>query len=136
MVEDEQARQEAMERAAKARSMEEALEAAKADSDEKKPKNKKFNRRFPASKRHKNNLKARGDRRQRHSITDGIKQVKAGKAAKFDESMELHLKLGVDGKKADQQVRDRDIVAFFGRRRVATGIYEIGFAHATTLRPG
>lgn len=105
MADDEQARQEAMERANKARSMEEALEAAKADTEEKKPKKKKFNRRFPTSKRHKNNLKARGDRKERRAIPDAIKAVKAGKAAKFDESMELHLKLGVDGKKADQQVR-------------------------------
>ncbi|MFH0853973.1 MAG: 50S ribosomal protein L1 [bacterium] len=40
-----------------------------------------------------------------YSIAEAAKLIKDGKKAKFDESIEVHLKLGIDTKKGDQQIR-------------------------------
>lgn len=39
------------------------------------------------------------------SITDAIAKVKQSASAKFDESVEVHVRLGIDPNKSDQQVR-------------------------------
>ena len=44
----------------------------------------------------------------KHELVDveaAIKQIKAFENAKFDETVEMHFRLGVDGRHADQQVR-------------------------------
>ena len=44
----------------------------------------------------------------KHELVDvetAVKQLKAFKDAKFDETVEMHFRLGVDGRHADQQVR-------------------------------
>lgn len=107
MAEDseDQHRQEAIERAQAAKSAQAAIDAAAADTAEKKPKGKRYNKRFKPSKRYKGALKARGERLAKHDFETAIKLVKGFKAAKFDESMELHITLGVDPKKSDQQIR-------------------------------
>ncbi|MFH1030299.1 MAG: 50S ribosomal protein L1 [bacterium] len=45
------------------------------------------------------------EQKKLYSIDEAVKLVKEGKKAKFDESVEIHLKLGIDTKKGDQQVR-------------------------------
>jgi large subunit ribosomal protein L1 len=40
-----------------------------------------------------------------YTIEEAMAIVKAGKIAKFDESVEVHIKLAIDPKKGDQQVR-------------------------------
>src|SRR5437773_7641632 len=40
-----------------------------------------------------------------YSIEEAVPLVQKAKFAKFDETVEVHLRLGVDGKHADQQVR-------------------------------
>lgn len=45
------------------------------------------------------------DRFKVYSLEEGIALVKECKLAKFDESIELHVKLNVDVKKTDQQIR-------------------------------
>ena len=40
-----------------------------------------------------------------YEVKEGIELAIKNASAKFDESMELHIKLGVDGRNADQQVR-------------------------------
>ena len=40
-----------------------------------------------------------------YALEEAIALVKAGKVAKFDESVEVHIKLSIDPKKGDQQVR-------------------------------
>lgn len=83
-----------------------AIEAASAASaSEKKVKGKKWNRTFKPSKRYKAQLNRRGIRTEKRSISDALKLLKEFKGAKFDESMEIHIKLGVNPKKSDQQVR-------------------------------
>jgi large subunit ribosomal protein L1 len=46
-----------------------------------------------------------GDRLATHPIDEAVKLVKANAKAKFDESVELAVNLGVDPRHADQQVR-------------------------------
>ncbi len=46
-----------------------------------------------------------GDRDATHALTDAVKLVKANATAKFDESIEIAVNLGVDPRHADQQVR-------------------------------
>jgi large subunit ribosomal protein L1 len=51
-------------------------------------------------------VKARsGDRNAVHPLAEAIKLVKANASAKFDESVEIAVNLGVDPRHADQQVR-------------------------------
>jgi len=40
-----------------------------------------------------------------YSITEAMAEVKKNAKAKFDESIEVHVRLGIDPKKSDQQVR-------------------------------
>jgi large subunit ribosomal protein L1 len=51
--------------------------------------------------------KARGqvDRAKFYSVADAVKAVKANATAKFDETIEIAMNLGVDPRHADQQVR-------------------------------
>ena len=46
-----------------------------------------------------------GDRSKTHSIDEAVAAVKANAKAKFDESVEISVNLGVDPRHADQQVR-------------------------------
>ena len=46
-----------------------------------------------------------GDRDATHSVAEAIKLVKANAKAKFDETIEISVNLGVDPRHADQQVR-------------------------------
>ncbi|MDP3660294.1 50S ribosomal protein L1 [Phenylobacterium sp.] len=46
-----------------------------------------------------------GDRAVNHALNDAVKLVKANATAKFDESIEIAVNLGVDPRHADQQVR-------------------------------
>jgi large subunit ribosomal protein L1 len=46
-----------------------------------------------------------GDRNALHGLPDAVKLVKANAKAKFDESVEIAVNLGVDPRHADQQVR-------------------------------
>ncbi|MCL2846187.1 MAG: 50S ribosomal protein L1 [Firmicutes bacterium] len=45
------------------------------------------------------------DRAKMYSADDAMKLVIENATSKFDESVELHVRLGVDGRQADQQVR-------------------------------
>src|ERR1700761_7572 len=46
-----------------------------------------------------------GDFTKLHSVDDAVKLVKTNAKAKFDESIEISVNLGVDPRHADQQVR-------------------------------
>ncbi|EJL38423.1 ribosomal protein L1 [Caulobacter sp. AP07] len=46
-----------------------------------------------------------GDRESAHAVSEAIALVKANAKAKFDESVEISINLGVDPRHADQQVR-------------------------------
>ena len=45
------------------------------------------------------------DRSKLYDVEEGVAIVKKGAAAKFDETIELHIRTGCDGRHADQQIR-------------------------------
>lgn len=45
------------------------------------------------------------ERNKLYSVQEAFALIKEGKIAKFDESVEVHVRLGVDTKKGDQQIR-------------------------------
>lgn len=46
------------------------------------------------------------DRQKRYDLNEAIKLLKSLPAPKFDETVEIHFNLGVDPRKADQQIRN------------------------------
>ncbi len=50
-------------------------------------------------------LKASIDPKKTYSAAEAIEMVKKGASTKFDSSIEVHVRLGIDSKKSDQQVR-------------------------------
>lgn len=60
--------------------------------------------RRPASRRHLDNKK-KVDRNVKYSLEDGVALLKQIKDTKFDESIEIVMKLGIDPRKSDQLVR-------------------------------
>src|SRR5258706_14695299 len=56
-------------------------------------------------KQHKRAQAFTGDRGAIHAVTEAVKLVKANAKAKFDETVEIAVNLGVDPRHADQQVR-------------------------------
>jgi len=57
-----------------------------------------------ASKRHRKNVEL-VDKTKAYPLAEAVGVLKKAAPAKFNETVELHIKLGVDPKKADQQVR-------------------------------
>jgi large subunit ribosomal protein L1 len=59
---------------------------------------------MPHGKRY-NNLKKKTDGTKTYAIPDAVNQVKQLASAKFDESIDIAINLGIDPKKADQAIR-------------------------------
>jgi len=58
------------------------------------------------SKRYKA-IKANVEPQKQYGLREALELCKANATAKFNESVELHVRLGVDPRQADQQVRER-----------------------------
>lgn len=52
-----------------------------------------------------NQAKALVDKTKTYTISDAVALAKKAATAKYDEAMELHVRLGIDASKSDQQVR-------------------------------
>ena len=50
------------------------------------------------------------DKTQTYDVAEAVKNVKSFANAKFDETVEMHIRLGVDGRHADQQVRGATVL--------------------------
>ena len=50
------------------------------------------------------------DKTQTYSVAEAVSLAKKTSSAKFDETVELHIRLGVDGRHADQQVRGATVL--------------------------
>jgi large subunit ribosomal protein L1 len=57
------------------------------------------------------------------SITDAIVKVKQSAVAKFDESVEAHIRLAIDPKKSDQQVRGTAELPYGTGRKVKIAVF-------------
>ena len=61
------------------------------------------------SKRYKE-LISKFDKTETFEVKEAVKKVKELSSAKFDETIEMHIRLGVDGRHADQQVRGATVL--------------------------
>jgi large subunit ribosomal protein L1 len=77
------------------------------------------------SKRYKQALTS-FDRQKRFDLDEAIKTMKAYPAAKFDESVEIHFNLGVDPRKADQQIRNSIVLPFGTGKTVRVLVFAEG----------
>ena len=50
------------------------------------------------------------EKTQTYDVAEAVKNVKSFANAKFDETVEMHIRLGVDGRHADQQVRGATVL--------------------------
>lgn len=98
----------------------------------------------PPSKRFKSNLQILGaDLMKLYELEEGLNLLKKFKNVKFDESVEVHIKLGIDASKSDQQIRgtfvfphgigqEKRVIAFaegaLAEQAKAAGALEVGGA--------
>ena len=66
------------------------------------------------------------DRKVLYNSSDALKLVGESAFAKFDESVELHIKLGVDGRRADQQVRGAVILPHGTGKKIRVLVFAKG----------
>ena len=73
------------------------------------------------------------DKNTLYEAADGMALICKTASAKFDETVELHVKLGVDSRHADQQVRGAIVKA---KPASAKGQYIRSCVAASTMGPG
>jgi len=66
------------------------------------------------------------DRQKRFELDEAIKTMKSLPASKFDESVEIHFNLGVDPRKADQQIRNSMVLPFGTGKTVRVMVFAEG----------
>ncbi len=66
------------------------------------------------------------DRNVQYDVEDAIKLVKKTSTAKFDETIEAHIRLGVDGRHADQQVRGAVVLPHGTGKKVRVLVFAKG----------
>jgi len=71
-------------------------------------------------------LRAKVDRSKSYSIDDALKLVKETATAKFDESVDLAVNLGVDAKKSDQTVRGSVVLPAGIGKKVRVAVFAQG----------
>ena len=68
------------------------------------------------------------DREKTYGLTEAVKLVKESASAKFDETVELHLRTGADPRHADQQVRGVAVLPHGVGKRVRVVVFTDGEA--------
>ena len=75
------------------------------------------------------------DRAALYDVADAISIVKKNASAKFDETVELHIRTGCDGRHADQQILS--LIHIFGRKCRLPALVEFSQVHCVQrLRSG
>lgn len=72
------------------------------------------------------NIKSKLDLKKKYSIEEAVKILKEVSNAKFDETFEIHIKLGIDPKKADQTVRGTVNLPHGTGKKVRVGVIAKG----------
>ena len=80
-------------------------------------------------------LAASFDRTKLHDVVEATATVKRNATAKFDETVEIHVRLGVDPKKSDQNVRGTVLLPHGTGRTVRVIAFAKGDKRATRKRP-
>ncbi len=66
------------------------------------------------------------DRQKRYDLDEAIRTLKSFPAPKFDESVEMHFNLGVDPRKAEQQIRNSIVLPFGTGKTVRVLVFAEG----------
>ncbi len=66
------------------------------------------------------------DKEKLYDLKEAVELVKKTSTAKFDETIELHLKLGVDSRHADQQVRNTVVLPIGTGKEVVVAVFAKG----------
>ncbi|MCE3038783.1 50S ribosomal protein L1 [Helicobacter anatolicus] len=72
------------------------------------------------------NLLSKFDNTQLYSLENGVKTVKSLASAKFDETVEVSLKLGVDPRHADQMIRGAVVLPHGTGKKVRVAVFAKG----------
>ncbi len=78
-----------------------------------------------ASKRYRNAL-SMIDKSKRYELDEAVKILKSFPASKFDETVEVHMNLGVDPRKADQQIRNSLVLPNGSGKQVTVLVFAEG----------
>jgi len=78
----------------------------------------------------------RYDREQLHTVSEALELIKRLAAAKFDETIELAVRLGVDPRKADQMVRGTVALPAGTGKDVRVAVFAAGDAAAAAREAG
>jgi large subunit ribosomal protein L1 len=70
--------------------------------------------------------KSKGDRSKRYDLEEGVKLLVEASYAKFDEGVDLAIRLGVDPKKADQMVRGTAVLPHGTGKKVRVLVFAKG----------
>jgi large subunit ribosomal protein L1 len=70
--------------------------------------------------------KSKGDRNKRYDLEEGVKLLVEASYAKFDEGVDLAIRLGVDPKKADQMVRGTAVLPHGTGKKVRVLVFAKG----------
>ena len=74
------------------------------------------------------------DRATQYDVAEAISLVKKTAVAKFDETVEAHIRLGVDGRHADQQVRGAVVLPHGTGKTVRVLVFAKGRSRSSRCR--
>jgi large subunit ribosomal protein L1 len=81
-------------------------------------------------------LRERVDKTRVYSLSDAVKLVKECATARFDETVELHMKTGLDGRHADQQLRGSVVLPHGIGKELRVAVFAEGDAAAQAQAAG
>lgn len=81
-------------------------------------------------------LRQRVDKSRNYSISEAVRLVKECATARFDETVELHMKTGLDGRHADQQLRGSVVLPNGIGKEIRVAVFAEGDAAAQALAAG
>lgn len=88
-----------------------------------------------SGKRHTENV-AKVDKTKQYTPTEAIELLKSAAKAKFDESVELHVGLGIDPKQGDQQVRGTIVMPHSIGKEKRVAVFAEGEAELEAKKAG